>query len=245
VNPGDTLTGPLGGGAAHWTGNNLIIDVSNVTLDGYRINAGVYCGATNLTFVNGRIDAPNDVNVLYALYTEFGDLTVTDSTVFGGNGSQLALGTGSGAGRVFATRCDLSGSEDGIGLSGASKISQCYIHDLLHRVDAHVDGIQSYSDNGLIVEHCYIDVRGIHESGCATSNGPNSVFNNNFMWGGDYFLRFETTPSPGASNATVTNNDFGTLTGTQAAEVHQESAGMITTFTNNHRGDGSLITSPS
>jgi hypothetical protein len=244
LNPGDALPAPLNGGAASWVGNELQISASNIVLNQFRINAGVYSSGTNLTFTNGRIVAPA-TGVLYALFTESGNLTVTDATIYAGGDAQLAAGIGSSSGKVTATRCDLSGAEDGIGLYSASKISQCYIHDLVHRLDAHVDGVQSYGDSGLIVEHCYIDIRGIHESGCATSNGPNAVINNNFMAGGTYFLRFETAPSPGASSGTVTNNDFGALLGDEAAEVHQEAGGMIATFTNNRHFDGSLITSPS
>ena len=106
-------------------------------------------------------------------------------------------------------RCDISGSTDGMKLSGDTRLIQdCFIHDLKVTKDSHNDGIQCYSGSNWIFRHNW--VQGVDTSCIAMFQGQGQW--SNVTIDGNYFDGKPAYPVyAGGSSATgvsITGNVF-------------------------------------
>jgi hypothetical protein len=265
LNVGNTL--PSGWGAA-WDTGTLVVGGNGVTVDHYRINASVVFTGTNPTMTNCIVQAnPGDIFVVTLGADNKGYLTISDTTIIGQpdipNAQPQVNGIASDSG-LIATRCDVSGSGDGIHYLAQpgtpSKISQCYIHNQAFIDEAqHCDGIQGFNHPttaaAYIIEHTYVAATTSSIGtplNSATTSGPPSAnseplvtgtYNNNYFGGGLYHLRINFRHQ----NTVVTNNNLGSLNASEFGLLAVEEPASIATWSNNRTGtdaSGTLISQP-
>ena len=195
LNPGDSFVGTVfEGTSTTWDGNALLINASNLVIDGYRINASVtHTGGLNLTVRNSVIVTPQ--GQFWCLSTDLGpglgNFLIEDTTIIGTPGPGIStIGTAVGCdGRLVLRRCDISGVGDmvhpcgyqGANFAGGTIISQCYLHDgTFLDNEQHADYIQCTNTNSgylgdagqtfITIEHCATDIS-LGPAGVAYSSG--------------------------------------------------------------------------
>lgn len=259
LNPGDSFVGtPLQGTASDWSGGALLVRGSNITIDGYRINAPVYFeSGTNHILRNSVVTAPDG-----AIYGVGGNdtgstLTVEDCTII----THLAYGALHSAGRLVARRCDISGAENAIVAYGKGTnfatgtiITQCYMHDLgFTDLSQHADTIQVSQHptipTFITIEHSLL-ARSTGPGGVAISSsitvgnngGTDAVIaaqiDNNAILAGGFHLRVEER----TANCVITNNNLG-LVDAPSGEFGLAviTPGSYVTFSGNVDGSGNPV----
>lgn len=142
------------------TYNYLDIRTDSFTLDGVYVKGGIdYYGATRLTVKNSIVEGGWGGSFTVEAQDYGGALDISDSTLRWKAGSP-APGSGNSVIQISGyhpsstiMRCDISGSPDGIRISGDTWIvQQCYIHDLTmggtYPNSTHNDGIHMLDGAG-------------------------------------------------------------------------------------------------
>lgn len=231
-----------------WDGdNNVVVTTSSsVTIENLDITSGgIVVLHSNVTLRNCEITLHSTSISGVFIEQDVSNTTVEDCTIIGpgGTGGIGKTGTNCGYGtNAGATiqRCNISGVENGISVSGENhEILDNYIHDLIPYDiggDPHIDGIQCFTDD---TDNCLIQGNNIisHDeaNSALTSGDGNMVINNNRFIGGGYtiYLRLDGTNTftnnriDGGAINYYTDSGGGTGTITWSGNVDDSSGATI------------------
>jgi hypothetical protein len=206
--PGSTLT----------SAGNTNVTVAGSVIENLNITGQLSITANNVTVRNCNITAG-----VYGIRAETADgLLIEDCTLVGDPTTAACVLMGGGT----LTRCNISGSSDGIkvGFGLPTTISECWVHDLGVATGSHSDCIQVDTADSLTFHHNYLDATTTDANSAILMGGGedreraiNCTISNNFMNGGGYTFFGPAAPS-GQTNVTggpsvnvqVLNNTFGT-----------------------------------
>ena len=254
LNIGDALPSDFSG--CVWDDTVLRVNSSGKTIDNWRINAGIDCYGTDLTITNCLIVPPEGTS-FYGVYLREGTLTITDTSVLGAGTSfeqGNAVSHDDAAGIILATRCELTGYQDAIGITHGI-ISQCWIHDIALAGSFHSDGIQIFGDlaNDVLIEHCYIDITGPngqstddeHQNACVYTDLPTGpangvIVDNCYMVGGTYEIMLSADPQ----DVSITNCNFGPVDSHGLGEITATESTVIISWSYNRNSSGEVMDDP-
>lgn len=161
-----------------------------------------------------------------------------DSTIVGGgwNSGVNLLGPG-----AEVLRCNISGVENGIWLSGSnSVIKDNYLHHMTGSASAHIDGVQIPGGSGVrdvVISHNNFDLGVPNTSSCITMKDATNVdITLNRLNGGSFVIYFEgNTTACDVTQNTFVANAFGWVAG---QSVNQQ------TYSGNMTANGAALPLP-
>jgi hypothetical protein len=259
--PGSGLpgAGALPDDTWQWESYGIRNDNASITLDHVMVYGAIFHTGENATITNSVISGGTGTE-FYCYYNDnpsnpTGVLSFTDSTfgwldtaTFPSGFDTATLHDNTGDPAYLVTRCDLSGTPQGLNPGVGSQIINCYIHGLFENDPGadptHLDGIFNQGAENVLIQGCYIDAGPITNPSVVTAclffqGSPNfsgCVVTGNYLLGGSYTFYNEN-----ALGVVVTGNTFA---GATFGDTNLVAPGTVGTWTGNVHPDGSVVPAP-
>lgn len=197
-----------------------VIQDRTFTLKNTIVRGGIDFYGEELTLENVIVEGGNGWWGFIVIREREGILRISDSTIRAAKNAELVAAESDGilpmsGGSVFADRVDISGSVDGLKLSGDSYIRNSRIHDLRIVGESHNDGIQITGGGNMEISNNEIVVNAAENFDPAHHNSAvfiqalserriNATISGNCLRGGGYTVAVEAP-----ATVSLTDNRIG------------------------------------